>query len=129
MVQDEREAAARHPEFFQAFRLLRGLSLHMRTHLSRLVEAQRAARGEAICSAEEGGAALVLVLEGEARIDAGESLLAQMRVREGQTFGEEVHFRHRNFSRPALISHKVFLKSFFRSQFPHKFVNLSFIIA
>ena len=34
----------------------------------------------------------MLVLEGEARIDAGESLLAQMRVREGQTFGEEVQF-------------------------------------
>ena len=29
---------------------------------------------------------------------------------------------------PALISHNVFLKSFCKSQFPHKFVKLSFIL-
>ena len=29
---------------------------------------------------------------------------------------------------PELISHKLFLKSFCKSQFPHKFVNLFFIL-
>jgi len=86
-AQDAREAAARHPEFFQALPLLRGLSPHLRAHLARLIEARRASRGEALCAPPREGAAAVLVLDGEARVDAGESELAQARVRAGQAWG------------------------------------------
>ena len=42
----------------------------------------------------------------------------------GALSGNTAHKRHD----PYLISHKVFIKAFLKSQFPYKSVNLSFII-